>query len=260
MDDLKTATNTKNPNTAPGEDRITVSLVKLGGHTFAYHLLALINCSLSRGIIPSPWRRNKAFALHKSGSHADPNNFRIITISSVLSRITERCIFRRLLSALNRNPAFRFHAMQAGFRRGHSTVDALAAALGHIKACMTSGTGLPAAFLDICKAFDSVPHDRLIRKLFSAGISGRLLKWISSFLRDRLVRSALCKCQIRLFPRDIRRPTRSNHLSTALYHLYQRFGHNRTICMSFYPFRRRYFDHAQAYTAFRSLRRSATRP
>ena len=39
--------------------------------------------------------------------------------------------------------------------------------------------------MDFSKAFDTVPHDRLLQKLEAYDIRGNLHKWLSSFLKDR---------------------------------------------------------------------------
>ena len=41
------------------------------------------------------------------------------------------------------------------------------------------------AYLDFRKAFDSVPHKRLVHKMRGYGVDGNLLNWISDFLKDR---------------------------------------------------------------------------
>ena len=46
-------------------------------------------------------------------------------------------------------------------------------------------------YFDFAKAFDSVPHERLLRKIESYGIGGNFLNWIKSFLRDRKQRLVL---------------------------------------------------------------------
>ena len=50
---------------------------------------------------------------------------------------------------------------------------------------LDEGHPVDALYLDFKKAFDSVPHYRLIKKLESYGVKGNTLKWITDFLHDR---------------------------------------------------------------------------
>jgi len=56
---------------------------------------------------------------------------------------------------------------------------------------LDEGYGLDVVFLDYKKAFDSVPHRRLIEKLKSFGINGKLLQWLDSFLKSRTMNVGL---------------------------------------------------------------------
>ena len=70
---------------------------------------------------------------------------------------------------------------------GRSTVTQLLETLDYWTAAtsLDSGLGVDAIYLDFQKAFDSVPHQRLLRKISSCGISGIIFKWIKAFLTNR---------------------------------------------------------------------------
>ena len=53
---------------------------------------------------------------------------------------------------------------------------------------LDEGAGIDVVYLDFRKAFDSVPHQRLLKKAYAYGIQGNLLKWIESFLIRRIQR------------------------------------------------------------------------
>ena len=57
--------------------------------------------------------------------------------------------------------------------------------LNHITTCRDTGHNVIIIYFDLCKAFDKVPHQRLIQKLKYLGIDNPLLTWISSFLHNR---------------------------------------------------------------------------
>ena len=74
---------------------------------------------------------------------------------------------------------------QFGFISGRSTVTQLLKYLNLCVDTMVKGGVVDAIYLDFAKAFDTVPHSRLLGKLRSYGICGNILKWIEAFLRNR---------------------------------------------------------------------------
>src|SRR4051812_48014923 len=182
--DARDAVSQLGNNKAPGGDSITAHFLKHGSDKMMSIIALLANLSIIYGHFPTAWRINRAVALLKKGNRSDPANYRIITISSVLSRTIERMIYPRLL--LQIGDTF-FHRFQSGFRSGCSVTDNLFILTESIKIGMNkkSVKGFPVAFLDISKAFDSVDHKRLVDKCRLAGISDQYCRWISSFLSDR---------------------------------------------------------------------------
>ena len=80
---------------------------------------------------------------------------------------------------------------QHGFRAGHSCETQLVLAIDDWARSLDSGTRTDIAIFDFSKAFDSVPHKRLLVKLHSYGICGRTMRWVESFLSCRLQRVTL---------------------------------------------------------------------
>ena len=74
---------------------------------------------------------------------------------------------------------------QYGFISGRSTVTQLLNYLDRCATIMADGGVTDAIYLDFAKAFDTVPHSRLIGKLQAYGVSGDLLKWVEAFLLNR---------------------------------------------------------------------------
>ena len=71
---------------------------------------------------------------------------------------------------------------QHGFLPKKSCTSQLLEVMEDWSAAVESGEPVDVAYLDFAKAFDSVPHKRLIEKLHAYGIRGKLLDWISAFL------------------------------------------------------------------------------
>jgi hypothetical protein len=177
---------TRLPNkTAAGSDTIAAPLLKQASDHLMDIIALAANLSIHYGHYPSMWRTNRAVGLFKKGDKSDPANFRIITISSVISRTIERMIYPRLIQQLD--DGF-LHPFQSGFTQKRSVNDNLFVLTESVKTGMNKcgkTKGFPVAFLDISKAFDSVDHRRLIDKCRFAGISEQYCRWIASYLSNR---------------------------------------------------------------------------
>ena len=118
----------------------------------------------------------------KSGNKNIVNNYRPISLTSLIVKTMERIIHSKLTDVLTANGLLNSH--QCGFHRSHSqALNDWAEALEHRDSCHC-------LFLDFAKTFDSVPHQHLLLKLESIGITGLLLKWINCFLTSR------CQCVV----------------------------------------------------------------
>jgi hypothetical protein len=82
-------------------------------------------------------------------------------------------------------------ADQHGFTQNRSCLTNLLETLEEWTEALNDGYGLDAIFLDYQKAFDTVPHQRLLHKLKAYGVGGVLLKWLEDFLTNRKMRVTL---------------------------------------------------------------------
>ena len=147
-------------------------------------LTRLINISLSVGCVPQDWKRANVVPIFKKGDNEDVCNYRAISLLSLISKIAERFVLGRFLNFF----ADKIYPMQHGFVKGRSTITQLLDTVHRIVRTIDQGDQTDIAFLDFCKAFDSVSHAHLIRKLDQSGIKGPLLHWFSSYLDKRLQR------------------------------------------------------------------------
>jgi len=170
--------------TAPGPDELPARFLKNSPTVVHRILTRLFDASWRHGVLPAAWRQASSFCLFKKGARCDPSSYRIISITSILIRAFERIVKDRIAAFLERRQFFAVG--QAGFRRGLSTFDHLYLLQRETRRALSKGKQLPVVFLDIVKAFDRVPHDRLLYKLFKyAGVSGKAWLWIRAFLTDR---------------------------------------------------------------------------
>src|SRR6185437_4897519 len=101
-----------------------------------------------------------------------------------VARVMERILFNRIAPTIDAQ----LSPSQSGFRKGRSCYDNLLRITNAIQAARAKGFRLPAIFLDLSKAFDTVWHTGLLAKLWQVGITGRTWMWIRSFLTGRQIR------------------------------------------------------------------------
>ena len=78
-----------------------------------------------------------------------------------------------------------FSKAQHGFIKGKSCVTQLLEFLEDITQAIDNGEDVDVVYLDFCKAFDKVPHKRLLKKLHGYGIRGKIYNWVKEFLSGR---------------------------------------------------------------------------
>ena len=157
-------------------------LVKTG----SYHvckLTSIFNQSLSTGVVPEDWHQANIFALHKKGSKELPENYRPISLTSICSKMLEHIVFSNVSHFLESHNILT--PRQHGFRLGHSCESQLILAVDDWAQAIDQGLQTDIAIFDFSKAFDSVPHHRLLLKIEAYGIRGTTLQWIRAFLTDR---------------------------------------------------------------------------
>ena len=136
-----------------------------------------------KGKFPSAWKVAKITPIFKGkGSKATPGNYRPISLLSCISKLCERIFYDQLYSHVA--PAI--HPAQSGFRRGNSTSLQLTRLVQDIIGARAEKLYTGICFFDLAKAFDTVWHRGLLRKLqVIFNISDTPLKWIESYLSGR---------------------------------------------------------------------------
>ena len=163
--------------------------------TISVPLATLFRQSLDCGCLPEDWRLGTVVPIHKKGSKNLPENYRPVSLTSVVCKVLESIIRDQLMDFLVETGQISRH--QHGFRPRRSCNSQLLEVIEDWSSLMEEGKRIDAVYLDFKKAFDAVPHKRLLRKLQAYGVAGKLLRWIQAFLsgRRQRVRVRVCYSQ-----------------------------------------------------------------
>jgi hypothetical protein len=145
-----------------------------------YHIIFK---SFETGEFPSQLKIAKIIPLYKSGDKTLPDNYRPISLLPNFSKIIEKVMSNRLTHYLESNNLL--CQEQFGFRKAHSTLHPLVHFLNNISQARNQNKYTIAIFCDLRKAFDTVDHQILLKKLFNLGIKGIELQWFKSYLSNR---------------------------------------------------------------------------
>ena len=124
------------------------------------------------------------FPLFKKGDKCKAENYRPISLTCITCKLLEHIVHSNVMGFLDSNHILT--PFQHGFRQKHSCKSQLLTTLSDFTNSMKDSGQIDAILLDFSKAFDKVDHRLLLSKVNNLGITGPLLKWISSFLSNRL--------------------------------------------------------------------------
>jgi len=170
-------------NKSSGFDDTCIKLLKLSAPIICHPLAYICNLSIITSTFPSMWKKAKVTPIYKDGNRDEVSNYRPISVLPILSKILERAVHNQLYDYLVCNNIL--SPCQSGFRSNHSTNTTLLDVTDYILNNMNDGNVIGAIFLDLKKAFDTVDHDLLLKKMFSYGITGMPLNWFKSYLTGR---------------------------------------------------------------------------
>lgn len=179
---LKIVNGLKN-KTSYGFDGISNTFVKDNIDTLAHPLTHVMNLSLSEAYVPNDMKLSKVIPLYKKGSKLIMSNYRPVSLLPVISKVLEKIVYKHMYSFLeNENVLFQ---NQYGFRSHHSTIQAVTEFVCKTLKELEKNRSMIAVYLDLSKAFDTIDHSILLKKLDMYGIRGHALNWFNSYLQDR---------------------------------------------------------------------------
>ena len=172
-----------NPKKAAGPDKLPTKLLKEIATEIAPILTALFRNSLNTGLVPGDWKHALVQPIFKKGDRSQAANYRPISLTSVCCKMMEHIVRRAITNHLDRNKIT--SDAQHGFRKRRSCESQLILTVHDLAEELDQQGQTDTILLDFSKAFDRVPHQRLLRKLEFYGIQGKVLRWIESFLSGR---------------------------------------------------------------------------
>ncbi len=177
------ALNQLNLRKSPGLDGISVRLLKDTSDVIAQPLANIFNLSPQTAIFPDEWKIAKVSPVFKEGNKTDCGNYRPISVISVVAKLFEGLVYNQLRTFIADNSIL--VEQQSGFRSQHSTETALLSSTNEWLYNMDSGLINGVLFLDLKKAFDTVDHEILLKKLHLYGIKGTTYAWFKSYIQNR---------------------------------------------------------------------------
>ncbi len=176
-------------DSSPGPDGIMPIMILKSGPNISTYLSSLFQSCWVEGVVPSVWKMDNRVYIpkpNKEDYHIE-KAYRPLSLNSCIGKLYERTPTLRLIWFLECTHNIDLH--QFAYRQGSNTVHALLHMMHTIKSGFNEGECCVAALIDLEGAFDAVWRDGVMYQLWSAGVSGRLLHYICSFLTDRKSRN-----------------------------------------------------------------------
>ena len=173
-------------NKSPGPDSIHPRVLHDIADSISVPLTLLFKSSLQLQELPEEWKQANVSVIFKKGKKTLPQNYRPVSLTCIICKTMESIIRDSVISHMRKNKLL--STKQFGFLGGRSTTLQLLHVLNIWTEILDQGGCLDVVYCDFMKAFDKVPHKRLIYKTEKYGISGNVLGWIHSFLNNRTQR------------------------------------------------------------------------
>ncbi|MEW8547929.1 MAG: reverse transcriptase family protein, partial [Candidatus Thiodiazotropha sp.] len=175
--------NQLKPSKSQGPDNLHPKFLKETQSVIKKPLEIIFQKSIQEGKLPEVWKEANVTPIFKKGNKNNAENYRPISLTSVPGKILEKLIRNAIVEHMTSNELF--SKVQHGFVAGRSCITQLLETMEEITELIDNGYDVDVIYLDFCKAFDKVPHKRLLKKLYNYGIVGKIFNWIEDFLSNR---------------------------------------------------------------------------
>ena len=121
--EIEQAINKLKYGKSAGPDMVEGEMLKYASGILIPYFSKLFNAIYDKSVFPTSWARSFIVPLHKKGSTNDPNNYRGISLTSIVSKVFTSILNRRLQYWANVHESI--PEEQGGFRKGYSTIDSI---------------------------------------------------------------------------------------------------------------------------------------
>jgi hypothetical protein len=170
-------------NKSPGYDEINAKIIKTVATDISQTTYSIFNLSFATGFIPEQLKLALVTPIFKAGDKQIFENYRPISVLTCFSKLLEKLMYKRLISFIEKSKILTEN--QYGFRRNKSTEIAIVNLVSKITKAIDEGKYTIGIFLDLSKAFDTVDHDILLKKMEHYGVRGLTLTWFKNYLMNR---------------------------------------------------------------------------
>ena len=157
-----------------GDDGITPEFLKYAG--LDTEVLGFVNEVFTGGHIPERWKTLIIVTVPKSGDLSKPDNYRGISLISVVMKLYNRMLLNRLRPVID--PLLRIN--QNGFRQKRTTVGQLLALRRILEGVKSNNLSCILTFIDFRKAFDTIHRGKLMDILRAYGVPEKLVTAIAA--------------------------------------------------------------------------------
>ena len=168
------------PKTSFSYDYLSNKLIKYLRYELATPIAHIINVSIQTGYVPPEYKLARVRPIYKKGSRNEVCNFRPISLVSSVSKIFDKAVAYQVTEYMNINNYF--YNKQFGYRSNHSCQDLLVQYLDFVQKSRNKKEHCLTVMLDLSKAFDTIPKEKLLAKLDYYGIP---VAWFRSYLEGR---------------------------------------------------------------------------